>query len=135
MTRRLYHCTTAMSAERILREGFYPNYDLDLFDTYWEDYGRMLGDEWMQKMAQAEYGGVGDFRKLLKQLRREWLEKFEAGTMIWVFKVPDDTYGDYCLQVTIPPGSKRAYEKSDWLWWVPMKPIPPKYFKLVRGSL
>jgi hypothetical protein len=64
-----------------------------------------------------------------------WDKRFGHGTVIWLSEEPEVGYGSYCFRFTPPRGTiiVASYytHEPHWLAWVPMRVIPPKYFKLL----
>lgn len=132
---RYYHCTSKKAAAAIKKSGFRtaPSaHELaDYYDTF-IDYFPMAEVQ----ATKALWSETNDL-PFIQSAAKLWNKRFGHGTVIWLSEQPDDSYGDYCFEFILPKDSmiQNSTGSGDfWLAWVPLKLIPPKYFRLLSDA-
>jgi hypothetical protein len=141
----LYHCTD--DPDPILYEGYESDIEMFMSADLSYRFHEHLSPEDRRLISNSAKEDDADTHEKLSS-RIAW-KRFGMGTVIWLGVVPETYYGDYCFQVKPPRGALLSVETGNvtgrdyWLMWSPLKPIPPKYFRLlepeeideVRGGL
>lgn len=126
-----YHCTGEEAAGAIEKKGFRSaptTDDLEILFLSFEDH-----------FTEKEQDAVGSLRATDHQASKNlaaklWKKKFGHGTVIWLSGEPDRNYGAHCFRFSPPKNTiiVQAFGNSSyWLAWMPARPIPPKYFRLL----
>lgn len=141
-----YHCTDYLNAQTILSSGYRVKLDEDYFyNGFYEDHVMlqrglfsMLSEE--AKRRVGAFGEDGPSKRQYDDLVVEWLRDYGHGTIIWVSEDgPDFTYGDNCLEVTLP-GDAVLISKDPLsgglggAYWYDEPVIPSRHFKLHSTS-
>jgi hypothetical protein len=126
----------------ILGDGFVTDFSPEAFLKYAEVYALLYGNEEAERIEMLrrhaadarKREGYGDlvqkWEAELAEFRERWLGDWGHGTMIWVASdEPKTMFGEACFKVRKPAGTVDIIK--DFLWWVPMAPIEPRYFKRV----
>ena len=137
MKEKLYHCADTGSSENILKFGYKTKLDSEyFFNGLYEDHAvlqrgliAMLADKDKNFFLDKELPlKNNDYEKLISL----WLKEFSDGTILWVSTEPDHTYGEVCLEVSLPWDATKICEHQDLgtAYYSSETPISPNHFSL-----